>query len=452
MAMMKNTTPNAQLSFETQAVHGGRDDFRSLGVHAPPLDFSTTNPVTGIGSATASLDAMAAGGTPVDGQAIYARLFNPTVDRFEQALAGLENADAAVAFSSGMAALTACLMAARQVKPSAARPHVVAVRPIYGGSDHLLDGDLLGIDTTWARADEVAQAMRPETALVIIETPANPTLTLVDIEAVVEQAGDAAVLVDSTFATPVLQKPLNHGATLVLHSATKFLGGHGDVMAGVVATSNADWLAALRQVRVLTGAVLHPLAGYLLHRGLATLPVRVKTAQEGATVLAGRLAEHPAVERVCFPGQAADDPTGLVGRQMSGPGTMVTFELRGGYDAAAKTVEHLRLITPRGELRVDGQPHPASRCDDPSDRFRAGTTGRWHLSEHAPAVGRGLEDADDLWQDLDQALTRALEAPALDGQAFDGQASPETAPSPAQDPATQDLAAKDQVLAFASGG
>ena len=439
--MMKNTTPNAQFSFETQAVHGGRDDFRSLGVHAPPLDLSTTNPVTGIGSATASLDAMAAGGTPVDGQAIYARLFNPTVDRFEQALAGLEGADAAVAFSSGMAALTACLLAARQVKPTAARPHVVAVRPIYGGSDHLLDGNLLGIDTTWARAHEVAQALRPETALVIIETPANPTLTLVDIEAVVEQAGDVAVLVDSTFATPVLQKPLNHGATLVLHSATKFLGGHGDVMAGVVATSNTDWLAALRQVRVLTGAVLHPLAGYLLHRGLATLPVRVKTAQEGATVLASRLAEHPAIERVCFPGLASDDPERLVGRQMSGPGTMVTFELRGGYEAAAKTVEHLRLITPAVSLGSTDSliQHPAAmthRIVSEQGQREGG------ISPSMLRLSVGLEDADDLWQDLNQALTRAMEAPVLDGQVFDGQASLKT----------ESAATQGQVLAIASGG
>ncbi len=441
MPMMKNTTPNAQLSFETQAVHGGRDDFRSLGVHAPPLDLSTTNPVTGIGSAAASLDAMAAGGTPVDGQAIYARLFNPTVDRFEQALAGLEGADAAVAFSSGMAALTACLLATRQVKPTAARPHVVAVRPIYGGSDHLLDGNLLGIDTTWARAHEVAQAIRPETALVIIETPANPTLTLVDIEAVVEQAGDVAVLVDSTFATPVLQQPLKHGATLVLHSATKFLGGHGDVMAGVVATSNAEWLAALRQVRVLTGAVLHPLAGYLLHRGLATLPVRVKAAQEGATVLASRLAEHPAVGRVCFPGQTSDDPTGLVGKQMSGPGTLVTFELRGGYEAAARTVEHLRLITPAVSLGSTDSliQHPAAmthRIVSEQGQREGG------ISPSMLRLSVGLEDADDLWQDLDQALTRAMESPVLDGQAFDGRAVP----------ATDAATAPGQVLAIASGG
>ncbi len=408
MCMMKNTTPNAQLSFETQAVHGGRDDFRSLGVHAPPLDFSTTNPVTGIDSATASLDAMAAGGTPVEGQSIYARLFNPTVDRFEKALADLEGAEASVAFSSGMAALTACLLAARQVVPTVARPHVVAVRPIYGGSDHLLDGDLLGIDTTWARAHEVAGAIRPETALVIIETPANPTLTLVDIESVVAQAGDAAVLVDSTFATPVLQKPLAHGATLVLHSATKFLGGHGDVMAGVVATSDARWLAALRQVRVLTGAVLHPLAGYLLHRGLATLPVRIKAAQQGAIVLARRLAQHAAVEKVCFPGHPADDPTGLVGRQMSGPGTLVTLELRGGYETASKVIEHLRLITPAVSLGSTDSliQHPAAmthRIVSEQGKLEGG------ISPGMLRLSVGLEDAEDLWQDLERALTLAFE-------------------------------------------
>src|SRR5690606_22255915 len=130
-----------------------------------------------------------------------------------------------------------------------------------------------------------AAALRDDTALVIVETPGNPTLSLVDIEDVVAQAGGVPVLVDSTFATPVLQQPLRHGAALVLHSATKFLGGHGDVIAGVVAGSEA-WMARLRQVRVATGALLHPLGAYLLHRGLATLPLRIERAQATARVLA----------------------------------------------------------------------------------------------------------------------------------------------------------------------
>src|SRR5690606_13310038 len=235
------------VDFSTRAVHAGRADLPALGVHALPLDLSTTYPFTDLDAATHSLDALVQGQAEAP-NAVYARLHNPTVARFEDALAALEEAEAAVAFGSGMAALTAVLLAAKQDGG-----HVVGVRPLYGTSDHLVSSGLLGLDVTWTSADAVGEAIRPETSLVIIETPANPTLALVDIEAVVAQAGDVPVLVDSTFATPVLQRPLAHGATFALHSATKFLGGHGDVIAGVVATTE-EWARRLRQVRVATGA------------------------------------------------------------------------------------------------------------------------------------------------------------------------------------------------------
>ena len=220
------------MRLETLAVHAGRDDFGILGVHAPPLDLSTTYPVHDLAEASASLEAMAAG-EPPRGNPIYARLHNPTVARFEQALARLEGAAGAVAFGSGMAALTACLLAARQDGT-----HVVGIRPMYGSSDHLLGCGLLGRSVTWATPATLAAAIRPDTALVVIETPANPTAALLDIAAVVQRTGRVPVVVDSTFATPVLQQPLRHGAAMVLHSATKFLGGHGDVIAGVVAAAD----------------------------------------------------------------------------------------------------------------------------------------------------------------------------------------------------------------------
>lgn len=412
--MQKNTPRPTALSapstlsgpcLDTRAVHGGRDDFGHLGVHAPPLDLSTTYPVTGVNEAAESLDVMAAGGVPVAGQAIYARLHNPTVDRFEKALAELEGADGAVSFASGMAALTACILAARIARSvPAGRPvHVVAVRPIYGGSDHLLESGLLGTRTTWTEAEHVADAIEDDTALVLLETPANPTLQLVDIDAVVRQAGDVPVLVDSTFATPVLQRPLEHDAVLTLHSATKFLGGHGDVMAGVVATSDPDWTAALRQIRVVTGAVLHPLAAYLLHRGLATLPVRVRAAQAGAVELAGRLSHHPAVQSVSFPGLDGQDPQGLIGRQMDGPGSLVTFETKGGFAAAARLVERLELITAAVSLGSTDTliQHPAAmthRIVTPEGREKGGITASMLR------LSVGLEAVDDLWRDLAQAL------------------------------------------------
>ncbi|MCG8456395.1 MAG: aminotransferase class I/II-fold pyridoxal phosphate-dependent enzyme [Holophagales bacterium] len=401
-------------SAATLAVHAGREDFRLLGVHAPPLDLSTTYPVVGVEEAAASLDAMAAGGRPLAGQAVYSRLHNPTVDRFEVALARLEGARLdgtveAVAFASGMAAVTACLLAARLVSgtaPSGVPSHVVAVRPLYGGTDHLLASGLLGGEVSWATPETVAEAIRPSTVLVVVETPANPTLDLVDIAAVVERAGEVPVLVDSTFATPTLQRPLEHGAVLSLHSATKFLGGHGDVLAGAVATSDPSWAAALRQVRILTGAVLHPLAAYLLHRGLATLPVRIAAAQRGARALARRLAVHPAVAGVRYPGLPGGDPEGLVGRQMAGPGTMITLEVAGGFEAASSVITALELITPAVSLGSTDTliQHPAAmthRVVSEEGRRAGGIT---------PAMLRlsvGLEHPDDLWADLCQALDRA---------------------------------------------
>lgn len=323
----------------TRAVHAGREDLRALGVHVPPIDLSSTYPIEDVAGGGAAYDRLASGRRP-DAAAtlVYQRLWNPTVDRFERALADLEGADEAVAYASGMAALSATLLAT----VAAGRPHVVGIRPLYGGTDHVLANGLLGTSVTWASAETVATAITPQTGLVVLETPANPTLDLVDIAAVVAQAGDVPVLVDNTFATPILQNPIAQGATLVLHSATKSLGGHGDLLGGIVATTS-EWATRLRQVRALTGAILYPMAAYEFHRGLQTLPVRVRAAQAGAQQVAAWLSGHPAVERVHYPGLA--DPSGLVGRQQRGPGAMMAFAVLGGFEAAATVAASCDLIT-----------------------------------------------------------------------------------------------------------
>lgn len=389
---------------DTLAVHSGRDDLAALGVHAPPIDLSTTYPFSDLDQATASYDSMASGGAPL-GSPIYARLHNPTVARFEEALAAMEGADEAVAFSSGMAAMTAVLLAAR-----AAGNHVVAIRPLYGGTDHLLQSGLLGLDVTFATPDGVAAALRADTALVIMETPANPTLDMVDITAVARAAGPVPVLVDSTFATPVLQRPVEHGATFILHSATKFLGGHGDVIAGVVATTSA-WAVKIRQVRAITGAVLHPLAGYLLHRGLQTLPVRVRAQQANAQAVAEGLQKHPSVLAVFYPGLSGD-PAGLLGRQQLGPGSVLSFRVAGGHAGARRVLGALRLITRAVSLgSVDTLiEHPAGlthRVVDPDALEAAGIT------EDLLRLSVGLEDPADLVADLFQALDALVPAREL---------------------------------------
>ncbi|MDX1740965.1 MAG: aminotransferase class I/II-fold pyridoxal phosphate-dependent enzyme [Rhodothermales bacterium] len=379
-------------SFETRAVHAGRSEFMGMGVHAPPIDLSTTYPIGDLEAAIDSIDRLAAGSSGATNP-IYARLHNPTVGRLEEAVAELEMADTAVAFSSGMAAMTAVILALK-----ARGDHIVAVRPLYGGSDHLLDSRMLGVDITWATPDTIVDAIRDETSLVILETPGNPTLALVDIERAVQQAGDVPVLVDSTFATPVLQQPLRNGAAIVLHSATKFLGGHGDVIGGIVATSE-ELAVPIRQVRVATGAVLHPLGAYLLHRGMPTLSLRVERAQANAQVLASRLVEHKLVTNVMYPGLPGRDPLGVIPRQMSGPGSLISFELDADLDDIAFLMKSLEIITPAVSLGSTDTliQHPAGlthRVMSPEARKKTGIT------QNLVRLSVGVEDPDDLWNDL----------------------------------------------------
>jgi methionine-gamma-lyase len=373
------TTPAARHTFETRAVHAGRDDLAALGTHAVPIDLSTTYPLADLPGAALALDAYAEGELPA-GSPIYGRLTNPTVRRFEEALAELEGCPAAVAFASGMAAVTASLLAAA----ARGKRHVVAVRPLYGTTDHLLTSGLLGTEVTWVTPTGVAAALRPDTGLVMVETPANPTLAELDLADLAAQAGDVPLLVDNTFATPVLQRPAEFGARMVLHSATKFLGGHGDVLGGVVACDEES-ARVLRQIRFATGALLHPLAGYLLLRGLATLPIRVMKASTSAAAIAARLAAHPGVERVHYP---------------SIGGALVAFEVVGD---PLELVAALRLITPAVSLGGTDSliQHPASlthRVIDDSARAQG------DIGPKLLRLSIGLEHEDDLWSDLATAL------------------------------------------------
>lgn len=392
------TSNDARLRLDSLAVHAGREDFQSLGVHASPIDLSSTYPLPGVDAGGDAYERMATGGDIGDGSAVYQRLWNPTVARFEQAFAALEGAEAAVAFASGMATVTAVLTAARQRRGN----HVVALRPLYGGTDHLLATGLLGTETTFVDAvEQVAAAVRPDTALVVAETPGNPTLELVDLEALVAAAGDAPVLIDNTFATPVLQRPLQHGVALSLHSATKYIGGHGDVLGGIVACSE-EWATALRPVRAITGAIAHPFSAYLCHRGLQTLPLRVRAQQAGAQQVADALAAMPGVQ-VRYPGHDGCDPAGLVGegRQMTGPGSMISIDV-GSAERAAAVADGVRLFTHAVSLgSVDSLiQHPASLTHRPVAAEAKPHAGVLRLSI-------GLEDPRDLIADLEQALAQA---------------------------------------------
>ncbi|QKV91218.1 PLP-dependent transferase [Streptomyces sp. NA02950] len=377
----ESTRTGGSHALATEAVHAGREDLAAMGLHAVPLDLSTTYPSYDSRQEAARIDDFATTGARPDGPPVYARLDNPTVGRFETALARLEGTESAVAFASGMAALSACLL----VRVAQGLRHVVAVRPLYGCSDHLLDAGLLGTEVTWVDPAGVAEAIRPDTGLVVVESPANPTLRELDLRAIAHSCGTVPLLADNTFATPVLQRPAEQGASVVLHSATKYLGGHGDVLGGVVACDE-KFARALRQVRFATGGVLHPLAGYLLLRGLSTLPVRMRAASATAAELARRLAADPRVERVHYPRMG---------------GAMVAFETHGD---SHEVIAGVRLITPAVSLgSVDTLiQHPASishRIVAEGDRHSHG------ISDRLLRMSVGLEDVEDLWGDLDRALS-----------------------------------------------
>lgn len=335
----------------------------------------------------------------------YSRSSNPTTDALEQTIANLEGAEAATSFASGIGAVAAAILAVVE-----SGQHILATEQIYGGTYGLLTRTLprFNISHTFADATDLAafeRAIRPETKLIWAETISNPTTSVLDIRALAEMAHahGALLAVDSTFTSPYLARPLEDGADLVAHSATKYIGGHGDAMGGIVAT-NREWTSRIRQVRALTGGLLAPFEAYLLHRGIRTLPVRVRAQQATAAELAERLATHPMVERVFYPGLPGQDPQGLIGRQIEGPGALIALDVAGGYDAAAKFIEGLRLFTHAVSLGgVDSlAQHPASlthRPVAPSARPGGGIV----------RLSIGLEHVDDLTADVTAALDRLRE-------------------------------------------
>lgn len=393
------------LALPSVAVHAGRTDLTDLGVHAVPIDLSTTAPLPDVTEARDILDELIEGKPlPHGASTIYRRAWNPTVARFEEAVAALEgyvpdgpSLDVeGIAFASGMAATHVVILS----RVAAGKPHVIAVRPLYGGTDAILESGLLGTRVTYAAPDEIAAHVTGDTGLIVLETPSNPTLELRDIAEIARQAGDVPVMIDNTFASPVLQQPLRHGAAYSVHSATKYLGGHGDAMGGVVVTS-PELARSLRPLRVVTGGVMDPFTAYLMLRGVGTLPIRMREQQRVAGELARWLADQPAISRVFYPGLAGADPTGLIGRQMSGPGAMLAFEMAGGFDAAEKVCGALRLITHAVSLGgID------TLIEHPASLTHRVVTESAQPHEAVLRISAGLEDPADLIADLAQALDR----------------------------------------------
>ncbi len=382
------------MHIETRLVAGSG---RMTGLpHVRPLDLSTSYRTPDPRIAARSMEELAAGAAEA-ANPIYARLANANGREFEERMTGLEGGADSVCFASGMAAIAALLGEARS-----RGSHVVAVPPLYGGTHQLLSSGLLSTRVTWAAATEVGDALEADTALVLVETPSNPTLTVTDIRRLVQDARGVPVAVDSTFATPILQNPLSHGAEYVVHSATKFIGGHGDAMGGVITTRDLETAARLRQVRIATGAVLHPIAAHFFCRGIQTLALRVRAQQHNAEQLVTRLEGHPEVRAVGYPGASCEDRS-IVGRQMAGPGSIVTLRLDGGRKRADAFIGQLQLAVPAvslGTMDTLVQRPAALTHHGLGEQERS----RVAIPNDLVRISVGAEHIDDLWEDLRSAI------------------------------------------------
>jgi cystathionine gamma-lyase len=377
--------------FSTRAIHGGQSPDPATGAVMPPIYATSTYAQSSPG---------------VHQGYEYSRTQNPTRMAFERCIADLEGGTQGFAFASGMAA-TATLLELVDTGS-----HVVAMDDLYGGSFRLFERvrrRSAGLDFTFADLSDLqaaAAAIRPGTKMIWIETPTNPLLKLVDIAAVAGAARGRGILVvvDNTFATPWIQRPLELGADVVMHSTTKFLNGHSDMVGGVAVVRDAALGERIGFLQNAIGAVSGPFDSFLALRGLKTLPLRMRQSSESALAIAGWLERHPRVERVLYPGLPSHPQHALARRQMPAGGSgVVTFFLKGGLAECRRFLERLEVFTLAESLGgveslVD---HPAIMTHasvPPESRAKLG------ISDSLVRLSVGIEDTDDLVADLERAL------------------------------------------------
>lgn len=395
--MSKDDEDAEHWGFGTRAIHAGQAPDPSTGAVNVPIYQTSTFAQDGLGR---------------DRGFQYARTDNPTRRALEQAAASLEGGRFGVAYASGMAAATSILHLL------SAGDHVVAGSDLYGGVYRLLEQVFkrYGVTVTYVdatRPEAVRAAMGPATRMVWVETPTNPLLTVVDLAAMADlaHAGGARLVVDNTFASPYLQNPLDHGADIVMHSSTKYLAGHSDLVGGVAVVRDPDLAAQLHRDQNTVGGVPGPMDAWLTLRGLKTLAVRMERHVANATRVADFLARHPEVEQVRYPGRADHPQHELAARQMRGPGGMVSFWVRPRpgetpRDAAARVLGATRLFLLAESLggveSLIGHPASMTHAAIPEpERVRRGIT------DNLIRLSVGIEEADDLVRDLDRALGRA---------------------------------------------
>lgn len=389
--------PHSSTGPFTAAVHAGGMD-EATGSVTPPIYQTSTFAFANAAEGAARFAGEREG-------YIYTRMGNPTVRALEQSVARLEGGYDGLATASGMAAVVTILMTFL-----GKNLHVVGTDSVYGPSRVVVEKDLsrFGVEHSFVDTSDLATiraAMRPNTRLLYIETPANPTLKLADIAACAEIAHErgALLVVDNTFMSPHLQKPFRLGADIVFHSLTKSLNGHADVVGGmIVARDEALW-RQLRGTLIYLGGTMDPHQAYLVVRGIKTLPLRVERAQQNARALAEYLEAHPRIEWVAYPGLPSHPQYELARRQMEGPGSLISFEVRGGLSAGQEVMNRVKvmlLAVSLGGVESLIQ-HPASMTHasmSPESRLRAGIT------DGLVRLSVGCEDYEDLRDDLEQAL------------------------------------------------
>ncbi|MBI4735034.1 MAG: PLP-dependent transferase [candidate division NC10 bacterium] len=371
------------MRIETLAVHAGHSVDPATGAVTPPIHLSTTF-------------AREADGTYPRGY-IYSRTSNPNREALERCLSALEGGAAAAAFSSGSAATMSVFQAL------APGDHVVAPRDAYHGTARLLRDTFApwGLETSFVDMTDPIQfqrAVRPTSKLIWVETPSNPLLKITDIAGIAEIAHRAGALCacDNTWATPILQRPFELGADLVMHATTKYLGGHSDVLGGaVIARTEGEFFQRIRKVQVNGGAVPSPFECWLVLRGVPTLPLRMRVHSESALTVATFLAGHPGVAAVHYPGLKEHPGHEIAARQMALPGGMLSFQVKGGRDRAFGVAAKVRIFTRATSLggAESLMEHRAS-MEGPDTR----------TPEDLLRLSIGLEHADDLIEDLAQAL------------------------------------------------
>ena len=396
---MKEKLP---IGFETKCVHSGIDEYE-FGAVVPPI-YQTS---------TFKFESAQHGASLFAGEQkgyIYTRMANPTVEAMENSIAELEGGYKALGCASGMAAIHTVFASL-----TSTGDHVVSSAAVYGPTTTLLNTVMkrFGVETTFVDTSDielVKKSIKPNTKVLYVETPGNPTLAITDIKIMAEiaRANNIRLVVDNTFMSPALQRPFDFGADIVLHSLTKFLNGHADVVGGIVITKDKETYNSFRKVLNQTGGVIDPFNSFLVHRGIKTLALRMKKHCENAMVIAEFLEHHPMVISVSYPGLKSHPQYELSQRQQKGPGGMIKFELEGGFEAGQilmNSVKLCQLAVSLGGVESLIE-HPASMT-----HFSMGKEARMAggITDGLVRLSVGIENVNDIIADLENGLSKVKE-------------------------------------------